>query len=117
MKLLFIWFDIDSGHKPGPNLGLAWLSSFLKSKGHDIACLHIRDENRVETIGDEIEAHQSDCIGLSLVSNQMHYLKNFTPAIRALSGHTKMFWGLHVDRRFIDTITFRMLMIAPSIFV
>lgn len=82
MKILFFWLDINTGHKPGVNHGIAWIAGYLKSLGDQVSCHVFKKADQLNAAIKVVKDYKPDCIGFSLTSNQSHYLDYYAVGIR-----------------------------------
>jgi radical SAM superfamily enzyme YgiQ (UPF0313 family) len=87
-----------------PHHGLAWIAGHMKSNGHDVRCAHIRQEEEVKYLKQEIKNYSPDCIGFSLVTNQRQYLDTFVNTCREDFKGLIVVGGVHATLAPEDTL-------------
>ena len=95
MKLLLVWMDIRSGSVLNPHHGLAWLAGSMKDGGHEVRCVHIREECGVDILEEQLKSYNPDCVGFSFVTNQREYIDSFTKRVRGTFDGLIIAGGMH----------------------
>lgn len=95
MNLLFFWLDIDTGHKPSPNHGIAWIAGYLKSLGHQVNCCALRKAEQIDICIQAIRDYEPNCIGFSFTTSQRRYLDYYAEGIRKYFNGLIICGGVH----------------------
>lgn len=95
LEILFLWFDIGHGHRPSFNLGLAFLSSIAKQKGHNADCIRLTKNADFVEIDHYFSKKTPVLICFSLMSNQREYLDEYAQYIQNQHGGLLIAGGVH----------------------
>jgi len=82
LKVLFIFLDIHSYHCNEYHFGLAYLSSFLKSKGYDVEYRYVSEQDEFKDILTTVTDYAPDVIGFTAVESQFVHIKRLSGLIR-----------------------------------
>jgi len=97
VRVLFIYPNLNA--QIGFNYGVGYLSSFLKSHGHETGLLNINDrlgyDFDLERILADVRAFEPDLIGFSVVTNQYSYTKKIAEALRNPTSVPLVIGGVH----------------------
>ncbi len=97
MRVLFIYPNLHA--QIGFNYGVGYLSSFLKSHGHETGLLNINDrlgyDFDLERILTDVRAFSPDLIGFSVVTNQYSYTKRIAETLKRETDIPLAIGGVH----------------------
>ena len=96
MKVALVYFDLQSYLYQGqPNLGVAAIFSYLKSKGHQVEIFHVLDKEKLSQLPQDILSAQPDLIGFSATTQAFYFVKQIATALRAQSDTPIICGGIH----------------------
>lgn len=104
MKIHFIWLDLGATLRSSTHHGLASMAGHLGNVGHDVTLSHIRSEDDVARLADNIGDFSPDIIGISLVTNQQRYLDNTVRKLRSRYRGVIVCGGVHPTLAPEDTL-------------
>ena len=93
-RFIFINLSIECGYNTGINHGIAYLTSLLKKRLYEVACLNIRHEISVEDFIDKINDFQPSIVGFSCTSHQFKYLMRYSKEIDKSPGVLQIAGGV-----------------------
>ncbi len=119
MRILFIYPNLHA--QIGFNYGVGYLSSFLKSHGHETGLLNINDrlgyDFDLDRILTDVRAFSPDLIGFSAVTNQYSYTKRIAEALRQHTHAPLAIGGVHATmapRETLETGLFDFLCVGEG---
>jgi anaerobic magnesium-protoporphyrin IX monomethyl ester cyclase len=95
MKIHFIYADVSTYYYPGVHHGVASISSFLKSRGHEVSLHHIKNEPSRNELLDVIQRKSPDLIAFSSVTNQIKYVDTWSRWIKQEFTTSTICGGIH----------------------
>lgn len=79
MKISIVYLDINTGYFPGLHHGLAYLLGYIRRNGYNAKFYHITSETLFAELYEKLE--DVDILGISFVTNQLRYFKDFLSGI------------------------------------
>jgi len=101
MKILFVLPDTNYVEEYMPDytgsfhLGLGYLSSVLKEKGHDCSLIHIKNESELKNIGERAKKYNPDLIAYTAFTHQFHLIRKASKEIKKILKKPSICGGVH----------------------
>ena len=82
-KILFI-----SDNYLNEGIGIMYLSSYVKTAGHEVDLTLLRDFKRIDDLIDYVEAYDADLVGFSVMTPQVTQFRPISRLIKKRTGKT-----------------------------
>lgn len=82
MKVLLLFVDVNSYHHNDYHFGLGYISSYIKTDGHDVQLMVIHSQSEYPDIIAKIKEFRPGAVGMAAVETQFHYVKEISALIK-----------------------------------
>jgi anaerobic magnesium-protoporphyrin IX monomethyl ester cyclase len=94
-KVLFIYFDLHSGHSLSFQHGLASIFGTLRNSNHEVYLRHLSEETDFDSTINVLESGSYDILALSFTTTQKKYVRVFLDKLKPSSQRIIIAGGVH----------------------
>jgi len=95
MRVLLVYFSINTGKQDKYHYGLGYIGSVLKENGHDVDYIVLKGKRSISRLYSKVIQDPPDILGISITTSQQVYLKYVMNALRTMYKGFIICGGVH----------------------